>query len=94
VCECKPLLQTIEQATVQVRTFRSGVDELPDGEELEYDPTAYHMYHSLRLVACITHLLHEIHMYSSDFFMRLLRAHVYRCDKLICRLTCSIRHMP
>jgi hypothetical protein len=48
--DCKTLIQSY-QTTVQVRTFRSGVDELPEGEELEYDPTAYHMYHSLRLVS-------------------------------------------
>jgi len=29
------------------RVFRPGVDELPEGEELTYDPRAYVMYHSL-----------------------------------------------
>jgi hypothetical protein len=44
-----------------VRTFRSGVDVLPDGEELEYDQTAYHMYHSLRLVISDA----KLYMYSA-----------------------------
>ncbi|KAG5189476.1 WD40-repeat-containing domain protein [Tribonema minus] len=40
----------VEQAEPQseVRTFRPGLDEVPEGEEMEYDPSAYHMYHSLR----------------------------------------------
>lgn len=33
---------------VQTKVWRAGVDELAEGEELDYDPTAYHMYHSLR----------------------------------------------
>lgn len=33
---------------VQTKVWRAGVDELTEGEELEYDSTAYHMYHSLR----------------------------------------------
>lgn len=28
--------------------WRPGVDELPEGEELEFDPSAYVMYHTLR----------------------------------------------
>jgi ribosome assembly protein RRB1 len=34
--------------TDQVRVFRQGIDPVPAGEELEYDPSAYVMYHSLR----------------------------------------------
>ena len=30
------------------QVWRPGVDQLPDGEELEYDPSAYVMYHSLQ----------------------------------------------
>jgi ribosome assembly protein RRB1 len=30
------------------RVWRPGVDQLPEGEELEYDPSAYILYHSLR----------------------------------------------
>ena len=30
------------------QVWRPGIDKLPDGEELEYDPSAYFMYHSLR----------------------------------------------
>lgn len=33
---------------MQTKIWRAGVDELTEGEELEYDSTAYHMYHSLR----------------------------------------------
>ena len=29
------------------QVWRPGVDQLPEGEELEYDPSAYIMYHSL-----------------------------------------------
>ena len=30
------------------QVWRPGIDQLPEGEELEYDPSAYIMYHSLR----------------------------------------------
>lgn len=30
------------------RVWRAGIDEIPEGEELEYDPSAYVCYHSLR----------------------------------------------
>ncbi len=30
------------------QVWRPGIDKLPDGEELEYDPSAYIMYHSMR----------------------------------------------
>ena len=30
------------------QTWRPGIDRLPEGEELEYDPSAYVMYHSLK----------------------------------------------
>lgn len=33
---------------MRTKVWRAGVDELTEGEELEYDSTAYHMYHSLR----------------------------------------------
>lgn len=33
---------------VQTKVWRAGLDELAEGEELECDSTAYHMYHSLR----------------------------------------------
>lgn len=36
------------QQEVQTKVWRAGVDELTEGQELEYDSTAYHMYHSLR----------------------------------------------
>jgi ribosome assembly protein RRB1 len=36
-----------KEGTVR-RAFRPGVDELAEGEELVYDPSAYNMYHSLR----------------------------------------------
>lgn len=32
----------------ETKVWRAGVDELAEGDELEYDSTAYHMYHSLR----------------------------------------------
>lgn len=37
-----------QQPEVQTKVWRAGLDELTEGEELEYDSTAYHMYHSLR----------------------------------------------
>lgn len=37
-----------KEAEVETKVWRAGVDELTEGEELEYDSTAYHMYHSLR----------------------------------------------
>ncbi|CAM9169523.1 unnamed protein product [Choristocarpus tenellus] len=36
------------QQGVKTKVWRAGVDELPEGEELDYDSTAYHMYHSIR----------------------------------------------
>jgi ribosome assembly protein RRB1 len=30
------------------QVWRPGVDKIPEGEELEYDPSAYIMYHSMR----------------------------------------------
>lgn len=33
---------------VQTKVWRAGLDDLAEGEELECDSTAYHMYHSLR----------------------------------------------
>lgn len=30
------------------QVWRPGIDKLPEGEELEYDPAAYVMYHSMR----------------------------------------------
>lgn len=35
-------------APQETKVWRAGVDELAEGDELEYDSTAYHMYHSLR----------------------------------------------
>jgi hypothetical protein len=35
-------------ACVSCRVWRAGIDEIPEGEELEYDPSAYVCYHSLR----------------------------------------------
>lgn len=35
-------------AQQETKVWRAGVDELAEGDELEYDSTAYHMYHSLR----------------------------------------------
>ena len=36
-----------QQKDVETKVWRAGVDELTEGEELEYDSTAYHMYLSL-----------------------------------------------
>ena len=37
------------------QVWRPGVDQLEDGEALEYDPSAYVMYHSLKLEwPCLT----------------------------------------
>ncbi|CAN0004822.1 unnamed protein product, partial [Discosporangium mesarthrocarpum] len=33
---------------VETKVWRADVDKLSEGEELEYDSTAYHMYHSIR----------------------------------------------
>lgn len=30
------------------QVWRPGIDKIPEGEELDYDPSAYIMYHSLR----------------------------------------------
>lgn len=35
-------------APQETKVWRAGMDELAEGDELEYDSTAYHMYHSLR----------------------------------------------
>ena len=37
-----------EKREVHTKVWRAGMDTLPEGEELECDSTAYHMYHSLR----------------------------------------------
>ena len=37
-----------EPETPNRQTWRPGVDKLPEGEVLEYDPSAYVMYHSLK----------------------------------------------
>lgn len=37
-----------EDVPAEVRVFRPGIDALAPGEELEHDPSAYIMYHSLR----------------------------------------------
>lgn len=39
---------TAPAAPAETKVWRAGVDELAEGDELEYDSTAYHMYHSLR----------------------------------------------
>lgn len=47
-------MEVIEEAAAaeppqqETKVWRAGVDELSEGQELEYDSTAYHMYHSLR----------------------------------------------
>lgn len=37
-----------EATPQETKVWRAGVDELEEGDELEYDSTAYHLYHSLR----------------------------------------------
>lgn len=37
-----------EQDRDKKEVWRPGIDTLPEGDELEYDPRAYVMYHSLR----------------------------------------------
>jgi hypothetical protein len=37
-----------DEQPANTRIWRAGVDPLEEGEELDYDPSAYHMYHSLR----------------------------------------------
>lgn len=44
----KSLQEEQEQEAPQRQTWRPGVDKLPEGEVLEYDPSAYVMYHSLK----------------------------------------------
>lgn len=46
----KGAMDTIPEggAAQETKVWRAGVDELAEGDELEYDSTAYHMYHSLR----------------------------------------------
>ena len=36
-----------EEEQEQKQVWRPGIDQLAEGEELEYDPSAYIMYHSL-----------------------------------------------
>lgn len=38
----------VDQQQPAKQLWRPNVDQLPEGEELEYDPSAYIMYHSLR----------------------------------------------
>lgn len=38
--------EEVEEGPKQV--WRPGVDKLPEGEELDYDPSAYVMYHSFK----------------------------------------------
>eukprot|EP01062_Namystynia_karyoxenos_P043836 TRINITY_DN320_c8_g1_i1.p1 TRINITY_DN320_c8_g1~~TRINITY_DN320_c8_g1_i1.p1 ORF type:complete len:552 (+),score=159.34 TRINITY_DN320_c8_g1_i1:86-1657(+) len=38
-----------EDEAQEAVAFRPGIDEVPEGEELEHDPTAYGMFHKLRM---------------------------------------------
>ena len=41
--------KAITATTTSIKqVWRPGIDVLPDGEDLEYDPSAYIMYHSLQ----------------------------------------------
>jgi hypothetical protein len=42
----EPAQEAVEEPAKQV--WRPGIDQIPEGEELEYDPSAYIMYHSMR----------------------------------------------
>ena len=41
-------LEEVVEDKATKQTWRPGIDKLPDGEILEYDPSAYVMYHSLK----------------------------------------------
>jgi ribosome assembly protein RRB1 len=41
------LEDTLETETEKPQVWRPGIDQLAEGEELEYDPRAYILYHSL-----------------------------------------------
>jgi ribosome assembly protein RRB1 len=43
----EPAQEAVEE-TAPKQVWRPGIDQLPEGEELEYDPSAYIMYHSMR----------------------------------------------
>ena len=40
--------QDDEENNEKTKVWRQGIDTLPEGEELEFDPSAYIMYHTLR----------------------------------------------
>lgn len=44
----EPAAEAVEEPASAKQVWRPGIDQLPEGEELEYDPSAYIMYHSMR----------------------------------------------